>query len=34
VRRTSIGVVFFGSVRNSAMSLGGSLRVAVEVSAL
>ena len=34
VRNTSIGVVFFGSPRSSATSLGGSLRVAVALSVL
>src|ERR671918_435954 len=33
VRRTSIGVVFFGSVRRSVRSLGGSLRLADDASA-
>ena len=34
VRSTSIGVVFLGSWRSMVMSLGGSLRTAVEESAL
>src|SRR4029078_6794110 len=34
VRSTSIGVVFFGSVRSSATSPVGSLRLAVDESAL
>src|SRR4030095_10560798 len=34
VRSTSMGVVFLGSVRSRARSLGGTLRLAVEDSAL